>query len=185
MFDPLSLTPPPPSQAGLGEKTQAFNPSTTQPQNSSLHASSCEQAIIYTVKKRGGEVAAQVARTGSLQDEFWSALSSDGRSSSGSGARFIARTIADVKVELKDGAASDVRFDWGRPANRNARGAMLETYSPWRDESNNLREDGMLAPVKMLLRRLGDEDGAWTAVASLLAPAACTALHGRCCRRCC
>lgn len=128
-------------QAGLGEKTQA---------------------IIYTVKKRGGEVAAQVARTGSLQDEFWSALSSDGRSSSGSGARFIARTIADVKVELKDGAASDVRFDWGRPANRNARGAMLETYSPWRDESNNLREDGMLAPVKMLLRRLGDEDGQWT-----------------------
>ena len=100
-------------------------------------------------------------------------------------ARFIARTIADVKVELKDGAASDVRFDWGRPANRNARGAMLETYSPWRDESNNLREDGMLAPVKMLLRRLGDEDGAWTAVASLLAPAACTALHARCCRRCC
>lgn len=110
------------------------------------------QCMIYTVERSGGSLRMSVARTGSLQDNFWADRSS------APGQKYIARVIADVNAVGKGG---DLEFSWGTPCNYTARAAMMETYSPWCHSSATAKENEqrLLAPMKDLLRQLGKGDG--------------------------
>ena len=124
------------------------------------------QATIYTMKRVDGVDTMTVARTGSLQDQFWS-----GDGEAGSGTRYISRVIMDVvsgppRSVGRNGQSPSLSFDKSsKKGDLIARGAMLEMYTPFFDPriSPEANADNLLQPMYDLRQRLaGRANGAGT-----------------------